>query len=347
MHSETGKSSEGPGAEAFQLCKRCGDARTGRMRAGLETPAVLLYTRRGFPAPLTLRELDALSIAVQDSPAPLGMQVSAAELLDEPGAGILRKVPGGLKQFCGLHNRSDFLLLSARDSLTIQAGMPSSEGWTTLQTPAGQKKVTTAEYCDLVGAVQPDAALCLTDEVFADSNDKKLRKSVERSAVWTDECLRARSNAGGQISPHTLLFAPIVGGWSERERTNSAQEAGKRSLADGYAILGLGCGESHEARETLLKACLQPLDASKPRYISGLGSPDEVLWCAANGIDLIESTYPAQAAALGIALTFEVRYQELMSWQGNEVADNKEQVEMDERGARGGKLNLWDTGKIN
>jgi tRNA-guanine family transglycosylase len=96
-----------------------------------------------------------------------------------------------------------------------------------------------------------------------------------------------------------------------------------------------------------LKACLQPLDASKPRYISGLGSPDEVLWCAANGIDLIESTYPAQAAALGIALTFEVRYQELMSWQGNEAADNKEQAEMDERGARGGKLNLWDTGKIN
>jgi len=175
---------------AFAITAQCGEARAGRLRGGLETPAPLLYTRRGFPAPLTLRELEALSRAVPDSsPAPLGMQISAAELLNEPGAGVLRKVAGGLRRFCGLHDRSDFLLLSARDSLTTQAGMPASEGWTTLQTPAGQKQVTAAEYSELVGAVQPDAALCLTDEVFADSNDKKIKKSVEVSQHTTARVL--------------------------------------------------------------------------------------------------------------------------------------------------------------
>ena len=69
---------------AFEKC-------VGLLR-GLETPAVLLHTRRGFPAPLTLRELEALSAAVPDhSPAPLALQVSAAELLDEPGAAVLRQ----------------------------------------------------------------------------------------------------------------------------------------------------------------------------------------------------------------------------------------------------------------
>ena len=172
-----------PRPAGFAVSAQSGDARTGRLQGGLETPAVLLYTRRGFPAPLTLRELEALSNAVHSggAPAALAMQVSAAELLDEPGAGVLRNVPGGLRQFCGLNARSDFILLSARDSLTTQAGMPASEGWATLQTPAGQKKVTAAEYSDLVGAARPDAALCLSDEVFADSNDKKLKKSVEVS----------------------------------------------------------------------------------------------------------------------------------------------------------------------
>ena len=132
------------GEPAFRVSARSGAARAGELRGGLETPAVLLYTRRGFPAPLTLRELKSLSEAVPGSgsePAPLGVQVSAAELLDEPGAAILRKVPGGLKEFCGLHGRNDLVLLSAHDSLTIQAGMPASDGWATLQTPAGQKKV--------------------------------------------------------------------------------------------------------------------------------------------------------------------------------------------------------------
>ena len=181
-------------ADAFQISARCGDARTGQLRGGLETPAILLYTRRGFPAPMTLRELEALSNSCDTSgpsPTPLGLQVSAAELLDEPGAAILRKVPGGLKKFCGIHDRNDFVLFSARDALTIQAGMPASDGWATLQTPAGQKKITPSEYSELVGAVQPDVALCLTDEVFSDSNDKKMRKSVE---VSVDISLRHAAN---------------------------------------------------------------------------------------------------------------------------------------------------------
>ena len=335
-HSRAAAMPSEAGEPAFSVHARCGAARTGTLRGGLETPAVLLYTRRGFPAPLTLRELRSLSGSVPNSgpePAALGVQVSAAELIDEPGAAVLRKVPGGLKEFCGLHGRNDLVLLSARDSLTIQAGMPASDGWATLQTPAGQKKVTAAEYGELVGAVQPDVVVCLADEVFADSNDKKMKKSVDRTALWMDECIKARADA--RIPAKTLIFGPIVGGLSERERAASAQEAAKREELDGYALLGFGSGESSEARLSLMKSSLEPLNAAKPRFITGLGAPNEILWCAAHGFDLIESAYAYLAAAQGIALTFNTDYDDLIAFRPGQSG-------IFTPGA-GGKLNLWDT----
>jgi len=336
-HSRAAAMPSEAGEPAFSVHARCGTARTGKL-CGLETPAVLLYTRRGFPAPLTPRELRSLSGAVPCSgpaaePAALGVQVSAAELLDEPGAAVLRKVPGGVKEFCGLHGRNDLVLLSARDSLTIQAGMPASDGWATLQTPAGQKKLTAAEYGELVGAVQPDVAVCLADEVFADSNDKKMKKSVDRTALWMDECIKARADA--RIPAKTLIFGPIVGGLSERERAASAQEAARREELDGYALFGFGSGESPEARLSLMKSSLEPLNAAKPRFITGLGSPNEILWCAAHGFDLIESAYAYLAAAQGIALTFNTDYDDLIAFRPGQSGICTP--------GTGEKLNLWDT----
>ena len=328
----------------FSARVQSGSARVGLLR-GLETPAVLLHTRRGFPAPLTLRELEALSAAVPDhSPAPLALQVSAAELLDEPGAAVLRQVPGGLKQFCGLHGRNDFVLLSARDSLTSQAGMPASEGWATLQTPAGQKKVTAAEYSELIGGVHPDVAMCLTDEVYSDGVDKKIKKSVERTGAWIDVCVKARED--GIIPADTLLLGGIVGGMSQRDRALSAQLAGARQALDGYAVLGLGCGETAEAREEVIKTCLEQVDGGKLRFISGLGSPEEVLWCAAHGFDLIESSYPYVASTQGLALTFTVDMDLLLPPaqhdQAVSVQDSSSRPENADNNP-GGKLNLWDT----
>lgn len=156
-----------------------------------------------------------------------------------------------------------------------------------------------------------------------------------------DECLKARVEA--QISAGTLLFGPIVGGASERDRERSAQEAAKRSALDGYAIVGLGCGETQGARELHVQACLKHLDPAKPRLISGLWSPEEVLWAAAKGMDLLESSYPFVAATHGLALTFRVSYDELMERGGSGSDHRRAQDRADGSGGRGGKLNLWDT----
>jgi tRNA-guanine family transglycosylase len=169
---------------------------------------------------------------------------------------------------------------------------------------------------------------------------------AQRTAVWMDECLKARAEA--RIPANTLLFGPVVGGSSERERTSSAQEAARRPALDGYAILGLGCGEALNARELHVQTCLEHLDPAKPRFVSGLGAPEEVLWSAARGMDLIESTYPFVAATQGLALTFKVAYDDLMGRGGDRVAEGAgggaaEGAAGDATEVRGGKLNLWDT----
>ena len=94
--------------------------------------------------------------------------------------------------------------------------------------------MTVAVYGELVGAGQPDVAACLADEDPA----------------------------------KTLISGPTVGGLSERERAASAQEAAKREEPDGYALFGFGSGESSEARLSLMKSSLEPLNAAKPRFMT-------------------------------------------------------------------------------
>lgn len=90
-----------------------------------------------------------------------------------------------------------------------------------------------------------------------------------------------------------------------------------------------------------MQTCLEHLDPAKPRFISGLGGPEEVLWSAGKGLDLIESSYPFVAASHGLALTFKVSYDELMDKSGGGSRGAQEGAERS--GGRGGKLNLWDT----
>ena len=90
-----------------------------------------------------------------------------------------------------------------------------------------------------------------------------------------------------------------------------------------------------------MQTCLEHLDPAKPRFISGLGGPEEVLWSAGKGFDLIESSYPFVAASHGLALTFKVSYDELMDKGGG--GSRGAQGGAEGSAGRGGKLNLWDT----
>lgn len=287
---------------AFEVVSKSGEARRGCLKGKIETPAPLLYTRRGFPPPLTLRELDALAqtslpgkegdtgISSGGAGRALALQINAADFFEQDNRGaVMAKCEGGVRRFCGLGERDHLVLLTHRDALNLQTGMPASDGWVTMQTPGGQLKVTADEYVKFVGSAAPDVAVCLSDEVSADSSDKRVKKSIDRSAEWTSKCLAARE--AGVIPASTLLLAPVLGGIFERERSKSAADAAL-SAADGYAISGLGGWESPAQRASLVALTIAALDGGKPRVLLGVGNPLEVLESVALGVDLVETAYP-------------------------------------------------------
>ncbi|KAJ1482077.1 tRNA-guanine(15) transglycosylase-like protein, partial [Baffinella frigidus] len=333
---------------AFEVVSKSGEARRGCLKGKIETPAPLLYTRRGFPPPLTLRELDALAqtslpgkegdtgISSGGAGRALALQINAADFFEQDNRGaVMAKCEGGVRRFCGLGERDHLVLLTHRDALNLQTGMPASDGWVTMQTPGGQLKVTADEYVKFVGSAAPDVAVCLSDEVSADSSDKRVKKSIDRSAEWTSKCLAARE--AGVIPASTLLLAPVLGGIFERERSKSAADAAL-SAADGYAISGLGGWESPAQRASLVALTIAALDGGKPRVLLGVGNPLEVLESVALGVDLVETAYPYTVAAQGLAITFPVELDAIMA-----AAANTPPRAEPGPGQQGGKLNLRDS----
>lgn len=275
-----GGESGAAGTPSFRVTCQSGESRRGCLKGKLETPAALLYTRRGFPPALTLRELDALAKATsapgEDNGELLALQIDAADFFEQNNNDTaLAKCEGGIRSFCGLQGRDHFTLVTHRDALNLQSGMPASDGWVTMQSPGGQLKVTVDDYVRFLGAAAPDAAVCLADEVAGDANPNRVRKSAERAAEWTSKCLAAR--AAGAIPADTLLFAPAMGGVIDRERARAAKEVAVRG-ADGYALCGLGHWEAPAERAALVAASIAALaDPARPRVLLGVGGPAEML----------------------------------------------------------------------
>ncbi|KQJ95551.1 queuine tRNA-ribosyltransferase accessory subunit 2 isoform X2 [Brachypodium distachyon] len=192
------------------------------------------------------------------------------------------------------------LVAAAGDSIE---SLPSSEAsnkfGASFETPAGRKLVKPSDYMELISCMRPNLWASLADEVPAWVNEKRNKTSVERTLRWLDACL-ALDVAAGQ---NTL--GVVVGGSSIEERKRCATEVSKRNVS-GFWIGGFGLGENVEERCNLLNAVTDCLPSDKPRLVSRLGLPEEVLEGIASGIDLFDSTYIHQLTMGGFALIFPV-----------------------------------------
>lgn len=164
------------------------------------------------------------------------------------------------------------------------------------ETPCGRSLVKPVEYVELISSLKPNIWASLADEVPAWVSDKRNKTSVDRTIRWLDECIQL-NRAGGSV------FGSVVGGSSVQERERCAQEVASRSVS-GYWIGGFGLGESMDERPALLNAVTDILEEEKPRLVSGLGLPEEVLQGVAAGIDIFDSTYIYHLTLGGFALTF-------------------------------------------
>ncbi|KAI4332367.1 hypothetical protein L6164_017282 [Bauhinia variegata] len=268
---------------------RLGVLEIGSCPAPIETPALMLSTRKGLPHFISPDLLTSLP-----SPDSNLLQVCPLHFLEGLSTKTISKI-GGLHQMLSLHEYG--LAAVARDSIqSIPESKGSSKLGASFETPCGRLLVKPKDYVEMISCMRPNIWATLADEVPAWVSDKRNKTSVDRTLRWLDDCLESNP-AGGSA------FGAIVGGSNLEERKRCAEEVAKRNVA-GYWIGGFGLGESMDERPSLLSAVMDILPDQKPRMICGLGLPEEVLQGIGAGIDLFDSTYIYSLTLGGFALTF-------------------------------------------
>lgn len=137
-----------------------------------------------------------------------------------------------------------------------------------------------------------------------DSNDQRVMtndSSVERRSPTVDVLRRQPLAVDSQA-----LFGIIQGGMYPDLRRESAQRTVEVGFP-GYAIGGLSVGEPRALTQKIVAATLPFLPADRPRYLMGVGTPEEIVLYAAMGVDMMDCVLPTRAARHGLLFTSEGR----------------------------------------
>ncbi|CAK9139204.1 unnamed protein product [Ilex paraguariensis] len=199
----------------------------GRARAGvlllggcpypIETPALLLTTRKGLPIFISPDLLPSLP-----SPDSHLLQFSPLHFLEDLSPKTISDI-GGLHQILGLHE----YVFSAipRDSiLCLPECNSTNKTGASFETPCGRRLIKPVEYMEMISSMKPNLWATLADEVPAWVSEKRNKASVDRTVTWLDDCIRL-NQAGGAV------FGSIVGGLSVEERLRCAKEVMKRNVS--------------------------------------------------------------------------------------------------------------------
>ena len=151
-------------------------------------------------------------------------------------------------------------------------------------------------------AVQYQAALgadviMVLDECSAyGDSPEKVRKAMERTHRWAERCLKVH-----QISEQSL-YAIVQGGTFPELREKSVEHLTRLDFP-GYAIGGLSVGEPKEMTLALTEQTAARLPEEKPRYLMGVGAPEDIIEGVARGIDIFDCALPTRVARNGALFT--------------------------------------------
>lgn len=141
-----------------------------------------------------------------------------------------------------------------------------------------------------------DIAMVLDECPPADSSPARMRSAVERSVKWAARC------QAHQTRPDQALFAIVQGGLDIELRAACARELVAMDFP-GYALGGFSVGEQPEAMHAALPACAALLPEHKPRYLMGVGRPQDLIVGVAAGIDLFDCVMPTRNGRNALAFT--------------------------------------------
>jgi len=277
---------------SFQLTKTDGTARTGVMhtpRGDIRTPAFMPV---GTAA--TVKAMMPESVRETGADILLG---NTYHLMLRPTAERIAKL-GGLHKF--MNWERPILTDSGGFQVMSLSGMRklTEEGVVFQSHYDGSKHNLTPERSmEIQKLLGSDIVMCFDECPALPSDRKRLEDSMQMSMRWAK-----RSNDAFGDRPGHALFGIQQGGLEEDLRKKSA-DALKEIGFDGYAVGGLAVGEGQDAMFGALDFAPDQLPTDKPRYLMGVGKPDDIVGAVKRGIDMMDCVLPSRSGRTGQVFT--------------------------------------------
>jgi queuine tRNA-ribosyltransferase len=275
----------------FEIVAADGAARRGRIRTAhgvVETPVFMPVGTQATVKGLTPDQLRAIDVQIL-----LG---NTYHLALRPGDALVAEM-GGLHRFMGwdrpiLTDSGGFQVfsLALKRQLTDHGVVFQShiDGATLELSPE-----RAVEIQENLGS---DIAMCLDECPPYGASAEQMRAAVDRTIRWAERCRSA------QKRPDQALFGIVQGGTDLNMRAECAAQLAKLDLP-GYALGGFSVGEPVEQMHGALTGAAATLPANKPRYLMGVGRPQDLLGGVAAGIDMFDCVMPTRNGRNAFAFT--------------------------------------------
>jgi queuine tRNA-ribosyltransferase len=223
-------------------------------------------------------------------------------LMLRPGAERVARL-GGLHRFMGwdrpiLTDSGGYQVMSLSDLRKI-----TEEGVTFASHLDGSRHMLSPERSmEIQRLLGSDIVMCFDECPRADQPLDVIARSMEMSMRWARRS-RDAFDQGGEHAARAALFGIQQGALNEHLRKESADALIDIGF-DGYAIGGLAVGEGQEAMFATLDFAPQQLPADRPRYLMGVGKPDDLVGAVERGVDMFDCVLPTRSGRNGQAFTW-------------------------------------------
>ncbi|MDR7032514.1 tRNA guanosine(34) transglycosylase Tgt [Mesorhizobium sp. BE184] len=158
-------------------------------------------------------------------------------------------------------------------------------------------EMTPERSIEIQGLLDSDIQMQLDECTALPATPEEIERAMELSLRWAERCKTAFG-----VQPGKAMFGIVQGGDIAALRVRSAQALSALDLK-GYAVGGLAVGEPQAVMLDMLDITCPELPADKPRYLMGVGTPDDILKSVARGIDMFDCVMPTRAGRHGLAYT--------------------------------------------
>jgi queuine tRNA-ribosyltransferase len=277
-------------AFGFSVVATEGAARRGIMTTAhgpVETPAFMPVGTQGTVKSVTPDELHRCGASIILS--------NTYHLFLRPGHELIREL-GGLHRFMGwsgpiLTDSGGFQVFSMEglrdlddDGVTFRSHLDGS-----------LRRLTPESSMEIQAALGSDIAMVLDECPPLPASRERLTAAVARTTAWARRCQEASRGPG-------VAFGIVQGGTDKSLRERSAREIVALDFP-GYAIGGVSVGEAPESIAEVARFTAAQLPAERPRYLMGVGRPEDLVEAVAAGIDMFDCVMPTRNARNGTLFT--------------------------------------------